>query len=346
MSLTEVMRLQNELSQLLARRFRQELALTFTDVVGATPYFQRFGDEAGRRLLQRNQDAVERVLDGNGGRIVDTAGDGVFCTFPAPANAALALIALQKSIAEENLAFEDEHRLVVRAGLHFGPVLSDGTTVAGDAVNLAARVAGTVDGPEVRLTRPVHDRLPFSLRKRCTLVGSETLKGVADPVELLRLECRDLESFASIVTVNETKEVISLPPDLERIRFGRLKAEANGETANEVVLLLPDPNVHRRISRRHFELHRAWSGFRLRSLTSQKTEVDGHEVQLGEEVDLRPDSTVRLSGVATLVFERAAPLAQDFDRTLHPPVEAEEGSDETVRATADSIPPLSQLRKR
>src|SRR4051812_10312414 len=78
LSLAEIIRLKDELSQTLKRRFERNLCLGFTDIVGSTAYFSRFGDEAGRGLQQRHFDALNHVLEKGGGRIVDTAGDGAF----------------------------------------------------------------------------------------------------------------------------------------------------------------------------------------------------------------------------------------------------------------------------
>ena len=62
LGLTELIRLQERISQTLQRRFEQKLALVFSDIVGSTPYFARFGDEAGRRLQQRHFDLLEKAL--------------------------------------------------------------------------------------------------------------------------------------------------------------------------------------------------------------------------------------------------------------------------------------------
>ena len=45
LSMTEIIRLRDLLSKALTRRFERPLALAFSDVVGSTPYFARFGDE-------------------------------------------------------------------------------------------------------------------------------------------------------------------------------------------------------------------------------------------------------------------------------------------------------------
>ena len=62
LSLTEIIQIQTSLSEALRRRFQKKLALIFTDVVGSTQYFARFGDEAGRGLQQRHFDLLQQVL--------------------------------------------------------------------------------------------------------------------------------------------------------------------------------------------------------------------------------------------------------------------------------------------
>lgn len=48
--LTEALRLQSALSESITKKFQRQLALVFSDLVGSTPSFARFGNEAGRRL--------------------------------------------------------------------------------------------------------------------------------------------------------------------------------------------------------------------------------------------------------------------------------------------------------
>ena len=92
MSLTELIRLQNELSQVLTRRFERPLALAISDIVGSTTYFARFGDEAGTKLQQWHVDLLQQVLVQHQGRIIDTAGDGALTCFPTVEQAADAMV--------------------------------------------------------------------------------------------------------------------------------------------------------------------------------------------------------------------------------------------------------------
>jgi class 3 adenylate cyclase len=302
LSMTEIIRLQDQLSQTLKRRFERRLALAFSDIVDSTRYFARFGNETGRGLQQRHFDLLARITSAHQGRIVDTAGDGGFMCFPAVTNAARALVELQKAISTDNANRQREHQLQVRIGIHFGPVLTDGVQVTGDPVNVCARVASSGAAGEIRLSGEAFRELDdVMLRVRCRPAPTVELKGVGRQVELLVLGWRDQQRFPPTVKVLETCQEITLP-DQDVIAFGRL-AHHEGVPANDVVLVHPDPNVTAQVSRWHFELRRHPDGFVLRQVSDQLTEVDGLKVPKGAEVPIRVGSTVQLAKALTLRFE-------------------------------------------
>jgi class 3 adenylate cyclase len=309
LSMTELIRLQDVLSKAIVRRFEKRLALVFSDVVGSTPYFARFGDEAGRKLQQRHYDFVATAITPEGGRVVDTAGDGVFLCFESVTAASRAMVAMQRSIVRDNDSRAAEHRLHVRIGLHVGPVLTDGQLVSGDAVNFCSRVAGSAGSGEIRLSLAAYSELTeLDLRLKCRRQRAVELKGVDKPQELFTLDWLDATKFPTKVRFEDGSE--QRLPTLEVIRFGRLR-EQDGATANDVVITLSDPNLQSRISRWHFELHRRADGFMLRSVSTSTTEIDGRAVNRGEELLVRPGAKVRLGGAITLEF-----ASEDFSQEM------------------------------
>jgi class 3 adenylate cyclase len=309
LSMTELIRLQDVLSKAIVRRFEKRLALVFSDVVGSTPYFARFGDEAGRKLQQRHYDLVNAAIAPEGGRVVDTAGDGVFLCFESVTAASRAMVALQRSIVRDNDSRAAEHRLNLRIGIHCGPVLTDGVLVSGDAVNFCSRVAGSAGAGELRLSLAAYSELTeLELRLRSRRQRAVELKGVDKPQELFTLDWLDPTTFPTKVRFEDGTEQ-RLPP-LDVIRFGRLR-EQDGATANDVVIVLADPNLQSRVSRWHFELHRRADGFMLRSVSTSTTEIDGRAVARGEEVVVRPGAKVKLGGAITLEF-----ASEDFSQEM------------------------------
>jgi len=300
LSMTEIIRLQSVLQHELKRRFERQLTLAFSDIVGSTPYFARFGDAAGRQLQQLHLDLVRECLPVGAGRVVDTAGDGAFLVFPGADEGATMLIELQKAISRENATRSRDHQLQVRIGAHWGPALTDGTAISGDTVNLCARVAASADAGEFRLTRDMFQELSTKHRLSCRPLGAVGLKGVARHIELISLDWRDRSIFPTRIRIEETLEEIDLP-QRDLVCFGRLR-EFEGVPANDIVLTLPDTTQALKISRWHFELRRFADGYRLRPVSEGVTEVDGIPVNKGSEARIRPGSRVRLARVMSIAF--------------------------------------------
>src|SRR6185369_5145536 len=129
-------------------------------------------------------DLITRAMKSGGGRIVDTAGDGAFLCFPTLNGAVKSMVELQRQISIDNDSRAPEHRLQVRVGTHFGPVLTDGTLVSGDAVNFCSRVATSAGLSEIRLSIAAYQELTdVALRLRCRKLKGVQLKGVSEPVD-------------------------------------------------------------------------------------------------------------------------------------------------------------------
>lgn len=145
------------------------LAVLFTDIVGSSELAGQMGDGPWRRLLRRHHELMRRVVGDHGGRIVDTAGDGVFAVFPRPAAAI--------RCAFEGIDALREIGVEIRAGIHFGETESSEGRVSGIVVHTAARVMALAGPGEILITRTVGDLVAG---KRITVGdrGSHELKGI------------------------------------------------------------------------------------------------------------------------------------------------------------------------
>jgi class 3 adenylate cyclase len=121
----------------------------FTDIVDSTSTATELGDKRWTEILRAHDEVVRRELGRFGGREVDTTGDGFLAVFESPARA----IRCAQAIAAGARAFGVE----VRAGLHTGECEVYGSTVAGVAVHIGARVCALAGPGEVVVTSTVRD---------------------------------------------------------------------------------------------------------------------------------------------------------------------------------------------
>jgi YVTN family beta-propeller protein len=141
----------------------------FTDIVGSTEMAAELGDRGWRELVQLHHALVRASLQRHAGREIDTAGDGFFAVFDAPAAGI--------ECAEEIIAGVADLGLQVRAGLHVGEVEQIAGKVGGIAVPIGARIAAAAAPGEVLVSSTVHD-LVAGAGLRFDDRGLHALKGV------------------------------------------------------------------------------------------------------------------------------------------------------------------------
>jgi YVTN family beta-propeller protein len=150
-----------------AERFLTTVLMT--DIVGSTEHAAELGDAAWRDLVQLHHALVRAALRRHGGREIDTAGDGFFAVFDAPAAALECALDVAEAVKELGVD--------IRAGVHVGEVEQVGRKVGGISVPIASRIMAEAAAGEVLASATVRDlatgaRLGFEDR------GVRQLKGV------------------------------------------------------------------------------------------------------------------------------------------------------------------------
>src|SRR5438477_3576927 len=106
--------------------------ILFTDIVGSTDLAAAMGDGAWSRVLDAYYGVARRELKRFHGKEIDTAGDGLFAAFDAPARAL--------ECAREIVEAWWKMGIAVRAGLHTGECERMGKRVGGLPGDIGARV--------------------------------------------------------------------------------------------------------------------------------------------------------------------------------------------------------------
>jgi class 3 adenylate cyclase len=144
-------------------------AILFTDIVGSTEVAADLGDRDWRDLVQEHHRLLRAAVRRHGGREVDTAGDGFFVIFDAPAAAA--------QCAHEAVEAVRTLGIQIRAGMHVGEVEHIGAKVGGIAVPTAARIMAAAGASEIYASGTIRD-LAAGSGLRFEDRGERELKGV------------------------------------------------------------------------------------------------------------------------------------------------------------------------
>lgn len=123
---------------------RVTLAIVFTDVVGSTKLTEELKDAGMEEVRLAHFAQSRKLIQQFNGREIKTIGDSFMAAFRSIPKALDYALALQS---------EPGHpRIQIRAGIHIGPMQVAENDVFGGAVNFAARVVGSIKGPEIWLS--------------------------------------------------------------------------------------------------------------------------------------------------------------------------------------------------
>ncbi|HZB02162.1 MAG TPA: ABC transporter substrate-binding protein [Actinomycetota bacterium] len=167
------------------------------DVRGWTVFTQEKGDEGAGKLAAKFARIVREVVEGRGGKLLELRGDEAMCVFGSPRQAIRAAADLQDRFVEETLA-DPELPLTVGMGLDAGEAVEVEGGYRGGALNLAARLCSQALAGEILGSREVAHLARRVEGVRYEDRGTLSLKGLAEPVHVVRVVPEDLDAVARL----------------------------------------------------------------------------------------------------------------------------------------------------
>jgi len=181
------------------RAERRQVVVLFADICHFTEISATVGAEEARRIVEQFLTRADEIMAEHGGTVDKHIGDATMALFGAPVahdddtwRAVAAAASLQRAMPA--LSSELGRSIETHVGIAIGDVVAGEIgssvrrdyTVLGDTVNLASRLVGEAGPGETVMSaevwRAVADRM------RGTRLGERTLKGIAQPQQLWRLD--------------------------------------------------------------------------------------------------------------------------------------------------------------
>jgi class 3 adenylate cyclase/tetratricopeptide (TPR) repeat protein len=216
------------------------MVFLFSDLVDSTGWKQDLGDVAyAEGLLRPHNDLFRELLAAHGGTERTFTGDGFLATFAAPSDAVRFALRLHVALSDRPWGPAVDgagRRPQTRIGVHLGEALTfpdadpAARQVAGQAVDLTARVMGLAAGGQTLLTRHAFDSARQYVREdglAWLAHGQYRCKGSDDPVDVCEVGTPGRAPLAA-------------PPDSDKARRVRLDAaDDTGSWRPAVGLAIP-----------------------------------------------------------------------------------------------------------
>jgi adenylate cyclase len=202
------------------RLHRRLAAILSADVVG---YSRLMGiDEAGTlsRLNALRRDLVDPTIAAHSGRIVKLMGDGALVEFASAVDAVTCAIEIQGHLRRR--ADNEAEPIRLRIGVHVGDIIIEGDDILGDEVNIAARIEGIAEPSGIAISEDAWRQVQGKVPANFVDSGEQTLKNIARPVRVYRLDLGP--QAASAVEVRPT---LALPdkPSIAVLSFQNLSGD-------------------------------------------------------------------------------------------------------------------------
>jgi adenylate cyclase len=188
----------------------------FADLRGSTSMYETLGNTDATAVVTRSVALLARIVNGHGGQVVKTLGDGLMAVFETPAQAVAAADDMHDSLARISMADEaqaeaanDERGdaevsesgesgevgaptlpprppvpLKLQVGMAHGEVIEMSGDVFGDAVNVAARLLDHAGDNETLATASAVEQLGEWDRSRFRSLDKMQLRGRVEPVHV------------------------------------------------------------------------------------------------------------------------------------------------------------------
>lgn len=135
------------------------IALLFTDLKGSTAMYERIGDATAYAIVRDHFEYLFDIVARRKGAVVKTIGDAVMACFSSTADAVAAALEMQERVEELNQRLAPRPPVVLKIGVHAGPVIAINAggvlDYFGTTANVAARVQNESEGGDVVVSEPV-----------------------------------------------------------------------------------------------------------------------------------------------------------------------------------------------
>jgi adenylate cyclase len=167
-----------------SERVRRRLAAIWSaDVAG---YSRLMGaDDVGTFTEMRTRRELLRAqVAAGGGRVVDAVGDNLLAEFASAVDAVQCALSAQDALAARDAALPESRRLPFRIGIHLGEVIVEGDAIAGDGVNVSARLCALAEPGGICISAAIAEQLRGKLEPELEDRGEQRLKNIASPVRV------------------------------------------------------------------------------------------------------------------------------------------------------------------
>jgi adenylate cyclase len=154
-------------------------------------YSRLMGIDEARTLARLNtlrRELIDPVIAAHSGRIVKLMGDGALVEFASAVDAVTCAMEIQKQLRDHDAPSTEGDPIRFRIGINVGDIIIEGDDILGDGVNIAARVEGIAEPGGISISEDAWRQVQGKVAANFVDAGEQSLKNIARPVRVYRLD--------------------------------------------------------------------------------------------------------------------------------------------------------------
>ena len=206
-------------------------AIMFSDITGSTSLYDTLGNDAAEHLIGSCIQNLIAITQKNYGHLIKTIGDEVMCRFDNPNDAARAAIEMQTTTESDK-----DSSLSIRIGLQYGTAIEKNNDIFGDAVNIAARMAGIAKAKQIITTHEMVEELSSDLAEQSRLFDRAKIKGKEKELKIFQIVWEKENKVTRFATLNEMKKIATSMVAIALNYDSQEKLYTDGEMTKTIVI--------------------------------------------------------------------------------------------------------------
>jgi adenylate cyclase len=178
------------------KEYRRLTTILAADVMGYSALMGQ-DEEQTVRDIKGHFSIILPMIVRCGGRVIDTAGDGIFAEFASVIMAVRCAVAMQMVMLSRNETVKPDRVMRFRIGINQADVLSDATRIYGDGVNIAARLEAICEPSKIAISAKVYEEVQDKFGLEWLDAGPMELKNIRHPVRVYRYQSGTLPADAA-----------------------------------------------------------------------------------------------------------------------------------------------------
>jgi class 3 adenylate cyclase/pimeloyl-ACP methyl ester carboxylesterase len=170
-----------------AERVARRLAVILAaDMAGYSRLME--ADELGTIARQKthHETVIGPKLAEHGGRIVQTAGDGMLIEFHSAVSAVECAAAIQEALSARERGLPEAQRIAYRIGINLGDIVIEGDDIMGNGVNIAARLQELSPPGGICISAAVYEQIESAVDVVFEDLGQHRVKNIRRPIRVWR----------------------------------------------------------------------------------------------------------------------------------------------------------------